>query len=91
MNVGSNTEISIADTLTIIQELMSTNIDIKSETIRVRPANSEVHRLVCNNEKIKRITGYNPKVNFREGLQKTIDWIMIPKNLKTYKTNIYNV
>ncbi len=90
-NVGSNTEISVSDTLDLIQELMSSNLQIDSDSERIRPANSEVHRLVCNNEKIKKVCGYDPEVSLREGLLRTIDWISQPNNLNTYKTDIYNV
>jgi len=58
---------------------------------RMRPEKSEVYRLWCDNTKIKELTGYTPRVNIKEGLQKTIDWITMPENLKQYKAHLFNV
>jgi len=91
INIGSNSEISIADTLNIIKELMNSDVKFMTDNARLRPKKSEVYRLWCDNAKIKKLTGYAPRVNIKEGLQKTIDWITMPENLKQYKANLFNV
>jgi len=91
INIGSNFEISISDTLEIIKNLMDSDVNFSTDTERLRPIKSEVHRLWCDNTKIKKITGYSPEFDIKEGLKKTIDWIIMPKNLKKYKSDIYNV
>jgi len=91
VNIGSNFEISIADTLNNIKELMNSNVIFTTDEQRIRPKNSEVFRLWCDNSKIEKLTGFRPKTDFREGLQKTIDWITQPDHLKAYKSEIYNV
>ena len=91
VNIGSNSEISIGDTLNTIKELMESNVQFVTDKKRLRPSKSEVFRLWCDNTKIKKITGFESKVNIRQGLQKTIDWITQPENLKKYKSEIYNV
>ena len=91
INIGSNFEISISDALNIIKDLMHSDIKFIEDEQRIRPENSEVFRLWCDNSKIHKITGFKPKVNITEGLQKTIDWIIQPKNLIKYKAEIYNV
>ena len=58
---------------------------------RMRPEKSEVFRLWCDNSKIKKLTGFSPKIDISGGLQKTIDWFTKPENLKKYKSDIYNV
>jgi len=90
INIGSNFEISIADTLNIINELMGKGVKFVTDEKRIRPKKSEVFRLWCDNKKIKNLTGFKPDISIREGLQKTIDWITKPENLQTYKSNIYN-
>jgi len=62
-----------------------------TEKQRIRPENSEVFRLWCDNSKIEKLTGFKPKFSMEEGLKKTIDWITKSENLKKYKTDIYNV
>ena len=91
VNIGSNCEISIEDTLNIVKELMNSDVEFILDENRIRPAKSEVFRLLCDNSKINKLTGFKPQVDIREGLQRTIDWFTRPDNLKKYKSEIYNV
>ncbi|MCR4308123.1 MAG: NAD-dependent 4,6-dehydratase LegB [Candidatus Berkelbacteria bacterium] len=91
VNIGSNSEISIRDTLNLIKELMGSDVEFVTEEQRLRPEKSEVFRLWCDNSLIELLTGFKPQVGIREGLKRTIDWIVIPENLKKYKADIYNV
>ena len=91
VNIGSNIEISIGNILNIIKELMESDVKFIIDKQRIRPEKSEVFRLWCDNSKIEKLTGFKPEVDIREGLQKTIDWITQPENLKKYKSEIYNV
>jgi len=50
---------------------------------RLRPKNSEVMRLLADNTKVKKFTGWKPEVDLDEGLQKTIEYIKAhPQNFK---------
>ena len=91
INIGSNSEITIKDTLNLIKELMDSDVNFIQDKQRLRPEKSEVFRLWCDNTKIEALTGFKPKIGIREGLKKTIDWITQPDNLKVYKAKIYNV
>ena len=91
VNIGSNFEISIHDTLKLIQKLMSSDVAFINDPQRNRPKKSEVYRLWCDNKKISELVGYKPIINIQEGLKKTIDWLTQSKNLKIYKSEIYNV
>ena len=91
VNIGSNFEISIGDTLDIIRELMGSDVQFITDKERIRPSKSEVFRLWCDNTKMKNLTGFESSIDIRQGLQKTIDWITQPENLKNYKSEIYNV
>ncbi len=91
VNIGSNQEISVEDTLHLIRELMGSDVEFLTDSQRMRPEKSEVFRLWCDNTKIKRLTGYEPAYSLREGLRATVDWFVEPKNLAKYKADIYNV
>lgn len=91
VNIGSNFEISIADTLHMIKHLMASDVEFLLDEQRLRPEKSEVNRLWCDNGKIKALTGFSPELELKEGLRRTIDWFCRPENLKKYKTDIYNV
>lgn len=91
VNIGSNFEISVGDTLNLIKEIMDSDVEFVVDQGRIRPNKSEVSRLWCDNSKIYELTGFRPKVDIRSGLKRTVDWIVQPKNLCRYKHNIYNI
>jgi len=91
VNIGSGAEISIGSLAKLLMELTGTEEKISSESIRKRPAKSEVERLVCDNRLIKEITGWKPETALREGLLNTIEWFKDKENLKRYKDDIYNI
>ncbi|MFI3118674.1 MAG: NAD-dependent 4,6-dehydratase LegB [Methylococcaceae bacterium] len=91
VNIGSNSEISVGETLNIIKNIMHSDVEFVVDDRRLRPEKSEVNRLCCDNTKIKALTGFESMVNITEGLQRTVDWFSNPDNLKKYKSGIYNV
>jgi NAD dependent epimerase/dehydratase len=91
INIASNNEISISDLLNIIRKKMESNIEIVTEEQRLRPANSEVFRLVGDNTLLKKLTDWKPEYDLNSGLENTIAWFKNSKNLKLYKSNIFNV
>jgi NAD dependent epimerase/dehydratase len=95
INIGSNFEISIEETVKLIAEVMETNIEIQTDQVRLRPDKSEVGRLWADNTKAKEMTGWKPlyagKEGFRCGLTETVEWFRDPENLKIYKTDRYNI
>ena len=91
INIGSNSEISVGDTLELIKELMVSDVEFIVDEQRLRPGKSEVFRLWCDNSLIESLTGFRPQVPIRDGLQRTIDWITQPDNLRTFKAELYNV
>ncbi len=88
-NTGSGVETSIRDIVEIIQDILGSHVRIEKDPKRIRPSKSEVERLVCNGEKLKKLTGWCPQVPLKEGLRQTCQWMK--KNMKSYKTEIYNV
>lgn len=91
VNIGSNYEISVGDTLNLIKKLMHSDVEFVCEKCRLRPAKSEVFRLWCDNSLIRELTGFEPKYSIEEGLRRTIEWFTDPAHLKRYKTDIYNI
>lgn len=91
VNIGSNSEISIGDTLNIIKNIMHSDVEFIVDEQRLRPEKSEVNRLWCDNKKIKALTGFESRIDITEGLRLTVDWFLNPENLKKYKSGIYNV
>lgn len=90
INIATQREVSMKNVLLEIENLMGAEINWVTDKERLRPASSEVFRLLGSNEKIKNLTDWQPKVSLREGLRKTIDWITSKNNLSKYKPYIYN-
>lgn len=91
INIASNSEISIADTLELIKKIMKSDVEFVQRDERMRPANSEVFRLFGDNSLLKEITGFESKVNLEEGMTRTIEWFSDETNLAKYKPTIYTI
>lgn len=91
INICSNYEISMQDTLDTIKDIMNSDVKFITDEQRIRPTNSEVFRLWGDNKLIKELTGFRPQFNIRQGLEITCDWFAKTNNLNKYKANIYNV
>jgi NAD dependent epimerase/dehydratase len=91
VNIGSNFEISVGDTLDLIKHIMHSEVRFITEDARLRPEKSEVFRLWCDNTKIHALTGFKPQETMESGLRKTVEWFLRPHNLAKYKTDLYNV
>lgn len=48
-----------------------------------------MNRLLGCNEKIKRLTDWEPKYSFNQGIKETIEWI--GSNLNRYKSDVYTI
>ncbi len=90
INIATNSEITMADTLRTIAELMDWHGRYEVDPERLRPSRSEVRRLWGDNAKIRNLTDWRPQVDIREGLSRTIAWFTDSGNLRKYKTDIYN-
>ena len=88
-NIGMNLEISIGDLVQKIAGLIGTEITIRNDAMRVRPNNSEVSRLMCNNSRLLKYTDWRPKYSLDDGLSETIEWIK--SNRGYFKPDRYSV
>lgn len=88
-NVGSGREISVSDLVALIAKIMKTEVKVITKKERLRPALSEVERLLCDAQRLQDICGWSPRVSLEEGLRKTSLWIK--ENPHHYKAEIYNV
>ncbi|WP_286271730.1 NAD-dependent 4,6-dehydratase LegB [Thalassotalea hakodatensis] len=91
INIGSNFEISVGDTLNMIKDIMKSDVKFTVDQARIRPDKSEVFRLWCDNTMINSLTQFTPEIDIKTGLSKTIAWFAKPQNLAKYKHSIYNV
>jgi NAD dependent epimerase/dehydratase len=74
VNLGSGNETSIEDLAHLVMEIVNREVPIVCEAVRVRPALSEVDRLVCDNHLADELTGWRPTIALRDGLARTVAW-----------------
>lgn len=93
VNLGSGFEVSVGDAVSMIAELMETEVTVTTDEARIRPSGSEVERLWACNERAKRLLQWTPAFagldGFRRGLRQTIDWFTAPGALAHYRPGSY--
>lgn len=89
INIATQQEISIGELAEELIRQINPNARIVCDEERLRPEKSEVNRLLGSNEKILKLTNWQPKYSFSEGLSETIEFLK--NNIDRYKTDIYNI
>lgn len=93
VNIGSNFEISIGETVKMIAQVMNADVEVITESERFRPEKSEVQRLYADTSKAKRLFDWKPEFGgndgFQRGLALTTEWFLDAENQKRYKTGGY--
>lgn len=89
INIATQRETSIGELAEELIRQINPNVKIVTDKQRLRPEKSEVNRLLGSNEKIKKLTNWEPKYTLETGLAETIEWFK--KNMDKYKAGIYNI
>ncbi|MEV0038908.1 GDP-mannose 4,6-dehydratase [Streptomyces sp. NPDC050804] len=90
-NAGTGDEISIGDLVRLIGKVMDAELAVREDERRIRPADSEVMRLVADAGRLRAATGWAPEHDLESGLARTADFFRDPASLARYKAGIYNV
>ena len=79
INLGTGFEISIGDLVRLVEEVVGRRIEVNVDSERLRPAGSEVERLLSDNRKAQALLNWTPELSGLEGLKKglilTMDWL----------------
>jgi NAD dependent epimerase/dehydratase len=89
INIGFGQGITIGELAQKILSLIGKTVKIVSTDARIRPARSEVLKLVCDNRKAQKLLAWQTNYSLDAGLLATIEFI--EKNLNLYKTDTYVV
>jgi len=88
-NVATGCGVAIGDVGRVIIDLCGNGARLVAERQRMRPASSEVMRLIGDSSKLRARTGWRPRVSLLEGLGRTVEFIA--RHLDEYKADLYNV
>ena len=89
INIATQQEISIGELAGELIRQINPVAKIVCDEQRLRPEKSEVNRLLGCNEKIRRLTTWEPQYTLEQGLAETITFLR--DNLHKYKADIYNL
>jgi len=89
INIATQKEISIGELAEELIKQINPKAIIISDEQRIRPEKSEVNRLLGANEKIKRLTNWEPQYTLEQGLAETITFFK--DNIDKYKVGLYNM
>jgi NAD dependent epimerase/dehydratase len=73
-NAGSGKAITVGELAAILSRLTGANKPISIDPKRHRPEKSEVRELVADASRLKRATGWRPRVSLEDGLMRTVTW-----------------
>jgi NAD dependent epimerase/dehydratase len=87
-NIGSGKGITIGDLARLIAEVAGRpDLPIVEDTQRLRPAKSEVFELIADATLARKRTGWEPRVDLREGLARVVEYVRA--NLDRYDVDRY--
>jgi NAD dependent epimerase/dehydratase len=87
VQLGTGVDVSIGEIAEMIAEILDQPLDLEVEKERIRPEASEVERLISTPQKAKELMGWEPTVDLRDGLIKTIAWVK--EHPELFKTDEY--
>ena len=95
VNIGTGFEVSIADLVQTIIDVMGRDVKVIRDEARIRPEKSEVFRLCAGAEKAFELAGWKAEYTgmdgLRRGIEATAEWFTDTDNLSMYKSDVYNV
>jgi NAD dependent epimerase/dehydratase len=87
VNIGQGEDHSIGELVERIGRILGRDLVVETDPQRVRPAASEVGRLLASTQLAQELWGWKPAYTLDQGLAETIDWIR--GNLGLFRTSEY--
>jgi nucleoside-diphosphate-sugar epimerase len=75
LQLGSGSDVSVAELVTLIEALLGRDLEVRLDPARVRPAGSELPRLLSDHSRMTEMTGWTPQVSLADGLGRTLAWL----------------
>jgi NAD dependent epimerase/dehydratase len=81
VNIGRGEDLTIGELVERIAARIGRPIQVEADPGRVRPAASEVGRLLAGTALAREVMGWSPRYSLDEGLDETIAWVRANPNL----------
>lgn len=87
VNIGRGSDVTIGDLVDLIGKRLGKRLSVDLDEQRVRPARSEVGRLLAGTELARELWGWEPGYSLEQGLDETIAWVR--ENLEMFRVDEY--
>jgi dTDP-glucose 4,6-dehydratase len=87
IQLGTGHDVSVGDVVDVVGEILGKELHVELDPARVRPAKSEVQRLISDPQLAAGVLGWHAEVGLREGLERTVEWI--ERNRARYRPGMY--
>ncbi len=87
VNIGRGEDLTIGELVEKIGTILGKSIEVETDAERVRPAASEVGRLLAGTELAQSLWGWRSTFSLDQGLAETIDWVR--QNLDLFRVDQY--
>lgn len=87
VNIGRGEDHTIGELVSAIGRLLGVELKVETDPARIRPAASEVERLIAGTALARSLWGWAPRFTLDEGLRQTIDWVR--SNLNLFRVDEY--
>jgi len=87
VNIGRGQDVSIGELVDLIGCRLGRTVTVETDAKRIRPAASEVERLIAGTSLAQTLWGWKPEFSLEQGLDETIAWIR--DNLHRFRVDSY--
>lgn len=87
VNIGRGEDVTIGELVERIGARLGRHLTVETDSERVRPAASEVGRLLADTTLARELMGWTPRFSLDQGLDETIAWVR--DNLALFRVDTY--
>lgn len=75
IQLGTGHDVTVGEIVELVGDILGRQLAVELDPQRVRPAASEVMRLISDPTLARELMGWEPTVDLRTGLERTVEWI----------------
>lgn len=75
LQLGTGEDPSVAEVVELVSEVLGRPLEVVQEERRLRPPGSEVERLISSPERMRRLTGWEPRTSLRDGIAALVSYV----------------
>lgn len=89
LQLGTGTDHSVGEMVEAVGRAVGRELEVVTDPARIRPAASEVRRLISDPSRMEEVTGWRPATDLDEGIALMTEWI--GRNLDLFRPDEYAI